>query len=76
MIDEIKIGDRVKDVCGDVGEVIDIEYTDSGEVWRYILEESRMRKDTLGLLILIILARWYKKNKRHPLSIRNILCNH
>jgi len=38
-MDEIKIGDMVKDVCGDVGEVINIEYADSGEVWRYILVE-------------------------------------
>lgn len=28
-----------KDVCGDVGEVVDIEYTDNGEIWRYILAE-------------------------------------
>lgn len=39
MMDEIKIGDKAKDVCGDAGEVVDIEYTDSGEVWRYILAE-------------------------------------
>ena len=39
MIDGIKIGDMVKDVCGDVGEVIDIEYGDNREVWRYILAE-------------------------------------
>lgn len=39
MTDEIKIGEIAKDVCGDVGEVVDIEYTDKGEVWRYILAE-------------------------------------
>jgi hypothetical protein len=39
MTAEIKIGDMAKDVCGDVGEVVDIEYTDNGDIWRYILAE-------------------------------------
>lgn len=37
MQNEIKIGDMVKDICGNEDEVIDIEYSDDGEVWRYIL---------------------------------------
>lgn len=37
MQNEIKIGDMVKDICGNEAEVIDIEYTDDGAVWRYIL---------------------------------------
>jgi hypothetical protein len=37
MVNEIKKGDRVKDVCGDIGEVVDIEYDENGELWRYIL---------------------------------------
>jgi hypothetical protein len=39
MAAEIKVGNMAKDVCGDVGEVVDIEYTDNGEIWRYILAE-------------------------------------
>jgi len=39
MTDEIRIGDTVKDICGSVGEVVDIEYTNSSDVWRYILAE-------------------------------------
>jgi hypothetical protein len=39
MTAEIKIGDMTKDVCGDVGEVVDIEYTDNSDIWRYILAE-------------------------------------
>jgi len=38
-MEKIQIDDIVKDVCGDIGEVVDIEYTDNGEVWRYILAE-------------------------------------
>lgn len=34
---EIRIGDLVKDVCGDVGEVVDVEYDCEGKPWRYIL---------------------------------------
>jgi len=44
MENEIKLGDLVKDVCGDIGEVIDIEYTDNGEVWRYILNSFEEEK--------------------------------
>lgn len=39
MVDEIRIGDMVKDICGDVGEVIDVEYVDNGEIWRYTLAQ-------------------------------------
>jgi|GEM_PF-2699979 len=44
MLEEIKIGDIVKDICSDVGEVIDIEYykdedEECGSVYRYILME-------------------------------------
>ena len=34
---EIRIGDLVKDICGDVGEVLDIEYDCESKPWRYIL---------------------------------------
>ncbi len=39
MLEEIKIGDMAKDICGDMGEVIDIEYYEDGNVYRYILME-------------------------------------
>ena len=45
MLEEIKMGDMAKDICGDVGEVIDIEYYEDeddeeyGSVYRYILME-------------------------------------
>jgi len=39
MCDKIKIGDIARDVCGDIGEVVDVGYKDNGEVWRYILAE-------------------------------------
>ncbi|MEA3475537.1 MAG: hypothetical protein U9R23_03725 [Candidatus Cloacimonadota bacterium] len=39
MVEEIKVGEIVKDICGDVGEVIDIEHTDNEKVWRYILAD-------------------------------------
>ena len=37
MLEEIKIGDMAKDICGDEGEVIDVEYHEDGNVFRYIL---------------------------------------
>ncbi len=39
MLEEIKIGDMAKDICGDEGEVIDVEYHEDGNVFRYILME-------------------------------------
>ena len=39
MLEEIKIGDMAKDICGDVGEVIDVEHHEDGNVFRYILME-------------------------------------
>lgn len=39
MWEEIRIGDKAKDICGDVGEVIDMEYHEDGTVFRYILME-------------------------------------
>ena len=44
MDDKIKIGDLAKDICGDIGEVIDIEYNDNGRLWRYILAEYNERR--------------------------------
>ena len=37
MLEEIKIGDMAKDICGNEGEVIDVEYHEDGTVFRYIL---------------------------------------
>ena len=39
MLEEIKVGDMAKDICGDEGEVIDVEYDEDGNVFRYILME-------------------------------------
>jgi len=39
VLKEIKRGDIARDICGDVGEVIDVEYCEDGTVFRYILME-------------------------------------
>jgi hypothetical protein len=39
VLEEIKMGDMAKDICGDEGEVIDVEYHEDGNVFRYILME-------------------------------------
>jgi len=38
-MEEIRVGNTAKDICGDVGEVIDIEYHEDGTIFRYVLAQ-------------------------------------